>query len=165
MDSEILMESILLVDTINKYLNSTDEKFYYEKTLMDYKITLIKYIEEYFNTLLNDPDKLLGFLNKINNTVKDGLNNFGLFVNKYDSKDAMLSELIVLMSEQISESDFDEERIKFLFENSLNDYTHKDARLYSIYKILKYLNYFEEDQKTNENTRIIKKKRTNKNDD
>ena len=33
MDSEILMESILLVDTINKYLNSTDEKFYYEKTL------------------------------------------------------------------------------------------------------------------------------------
>ena len=167
MDSKILMESILLVNTINNYLNSTDEEFYYEEILMEYKIALIRYIDKYFNTTLNDPNKVLEFLNDVNNRTKDKLNELNLYAKQYTSENEMYMDLLILITDYMDKSGYDEEKIEFWFKNS-QDNRNKDARLYSIYKSLENLNFFERNgfNKTNEESgRTIKMVNPNKKND
>ena len=168
MDSKILMESILLVNTINNYLNSTDEEFYYEEILMEYKTALIRYIDKYFNTTLNDPNKVLEFLNDVNNRTKDKLNELNLYAKQYTSENEMYMDLLILITDYMDKSGYDEEKIEFWFKNS-QDNRNKDARLYSIYKSLENLNFFERNgfNKNNEESgRTIKMVNpTKKNDD
>lgn len=164
MDFKVLMESILLIDTINKYLDSSEEKFYYEKSLLEYKLVLIKYINAYFNSALDDPSKLLGFLNKINNTVKDGLNTCGLFVKKYDSDKKMYMDLLNLTTICADKSDYDKKNIDLLFNKAVNDY-NDDMGLSCIYEILKHSNFFETDFEKEKDAKIKKLSKPNKNDE
>ena len=156
MDFKNLMESILLIDTINKYLNSSDEQFYYEKILNMYKKLLVEYIDYYNPDLsLSDLEDLSKVLGESNSSIIDGLNELSLFVNSYDSSEKMLSEIFNLISRLTSKDDFNYDRLKSLLDSLLNSYDYLGDTLYISCKILKELGFF----KINEtkNKKIVKK--------
>ena len=144
--NKILLDSMLLINTINNYIYNGTESFYYEDDLIEPKNRLIYCVEQYFTAISNDPKGIITILSNEITKTRDLLHNkMGLYV---DEESTDINEMIVrLINVSIDSMDIipltaDDDYYSELLNIIINS-DHLDSKISALYRLLKSLNFFE----------------------